>query len=187
MQSITINNRSYDVKPVPGELALVAAIGIDNNLFASYQKHNEFVEALNTQLVNFDPEEIAVKQGDDWVLKLNLEQWFSVVSQLQLIAYSNLLENAAGSATPQETLLGEKRAIENLALVTVQRQKFQEYLEAFDKDWTDKITHSKLAKSPEYYGVLYKYWVKRSKDLEGNCKKFVATQIAQIPSQFKGE
>lgn len=187
MQSITIKNRSYQVKPVAGELALVAAISIDNGLFSSYQKHNEFVEALTGQLVDFDPEEIAVKQGDDWVLTLNLEQWFSIVSELQFIAYSNLLDNAVNSVVPQETLLGEKRAIENLALVTVQRRKFEQCLETFDKDWTDKITHSKLAKSQEYYGTLYKHWTARLKQLEGNCKKFVAAQIAAIPSQFKDE
>lgn len=187
MQSITIKNRSYEVKPVAGELALLAAISIDKDLFSSYEKHNEFVEALATQLIEFDPEEIAVKQGDDWVLTLNLEQWFSIISELQTIAYSNLLQNAVSSLVPQETLLSEKRALENLALVTVQRQKFEQCLENFDEKWTDKITHSKLAKSQEYYGALYKHWAARVKQLEGNCKKFAAAQIAAIPSQFKDE
>lgn len=187
MASITINNRTYEVNPVASELALVAAIKIDQNLFSSYQNHHEFVEALISQLQGFDPGEVATLQGDKYVLALNLEQWFSIISELQAIAYGELLEKAIDSVSPADTLLGEKRALENLALVTVQRQKFQELLEAFDENWAEKISQAKLTKSNEYYKILYSHWHKRLKDLDGNCKKFVQSQIAQIPDKFKQE
>ena len=185
MPSITVKNKPYEVKRVAGELALLAAIRLDEDLFKSYEKHNEFVEALVTQLESFDPEEIAIKQDDSWVLTLNLEQWFSIISELQLAVYSTLLEDAVESVVPQETLLSEKRILENLAAITVQRNKFLELQEAFDENWSDKIKQGKLLKSPEYYAIVHSHWLKRLKQLDDGCKKFVQNQIAQIPDKFK--
>ena len=185
MPSITIKNRSYPVKPVAGELALLAAIRLDEDLFKSFQKHNEFVEALVAQLEGFNPEEIAIKQDDSWVLTLNLEQWFSIISQLQLAVYSSLLEGVTESIAPIETMLSEKRILENFAAITVQRDKFLECQEAFDENWSDKIAQGKLLKSAEYYGIVHSHWLKRLKQLDDGCKKFVQSQIAQIPDKFK--
>ena len=185
MPSITIKNKTYPVKPVAGELALLAAIRLDEDLFKRFEKHNEFVEALVTQLEGFDPEEIAIKQDDSWVLTLNLEQWFGIISQLQLAVYSSLLEEASESVVPQETMLSEKRILENFAAITVQRNKFVECQESFDENWSEKIKQGKLLKSAEYYAIVHNHWLKRSKQLDDGCKKFVQSQIAQIPDKFK--
>lgn len=184
MSEITINNKTYQVRPFVGELALIA-INLQENLFQSFKKHNEFVNGLIQQLEGFDPTEIAILQGEDWVLKITLEQWFRILTDLQRIAYSDMVQNAKDSESPSETMLAEKRAIENLAFVKVQQKKFEQYTAEFDEDWVDKLTKNQITKTADYFKVLFDHWSGRVKQLEGNCKKFVQSQIAAIPKVYQ--
>lgn len=181
MAEITIKGNSYQVKKIPGELALVAAIKLDGDLFASFQKHNDFVEALAKQLKRFDPEEIAVKQDGEWVLSITFEQWFTILSDLQLIAYKELVTNATENAQ----LLAEKRAVENLAFVTAQRTVFNKCMAAYDEAWTEKVTHSSISKGAEYFKLIAEHWTLRYSQETGKPKEFIKTQLAQIPNAYK--
>lgn len=183
-REITVNNKTYSVRPFVGELALIA-INLQENLFQSYKKHNEFVLGLTQQLDAFNPEEIATMRGDDWVLKITLEQWFRILTDLQKIAYSDMLQNAKESESPQDTMLAEKRALENFAFVVVQKKRFEEYVANFDEDWVEKLTKNKLTQSAEYFKIIFEHWSGRVKHLEGNCKKFVQSQIASIPKAYQ--
>lgn len=183
-REITINNKTYQVRPFVGELALIA-INLQENLFQSFKKHNEFVNGLIQQVDGFNPNEIATLQGDDWVLKITLEQWFRILTDLQRIAYSDMVQNSKESDYPQDTMLAEKRAIENYAFVTVQQSKFDEYVANFDDDWVEKLTKNKLTQTADYFKILYEHWSGRLKNLEGNCKKFVQSQIAAIPKAYQ--
>ena len=183
-RQITINNKTYTVRPFVGELALIA-INLQENLFQSFKKHNEFVNGLIQQLDDFNPSEIATLQGDEWVLKITLEQWFRILTELQKIAYSDMVQNAKDSEYPQDTLLAEKRAVENYAFVTVQQGKFEEYVTNFDDDWVEKLTKNKLTQTADYFRLLYEHWSGRVKHLEGSCKKFAQSQIAAIPKAYQ--
>lgn len=183
-REITINNKTYQVRPFVGELALIA-INLQENLFQSFKKHNEFVNGLIQQVDNFNPNEIAILQGDDWVLKITLEQWFRILTDLQKIAYSDMVQNTKNSDCPQDTMLAEKRAVENYAFVVIQQKKFDEYVANFDDDWVDKLTKSKLTQTADYFKILHEHWSVRVKELEGACKKFVQAQIAAIPKAFQ--
>lgn len=184
MAEITIKGNQYQVKKFAGELALVAAIKLDGDLFASYSKHNDFVEALTKQLKRFDPEEIAVKQDGEWVLSLTFEQWFQILSDLQLIAYKDLVTSAIESIDPQ-SLLAEKRAIENLAFVTAQRTAFDKCMAAYDDHWAEKVTQSNISKSADYYKILADHWLPRQSQENSKAKEFIKAQLAQIPNAYK--
>lgn len=185
MATITIAGKDYQMAFKGGELALNAGIKLDAEQFSDYKKHNDFVQTLQNHLTNFEPETIAEERDGKWVLTITTEEWFELLSDFQLNAYQHIVSLYKRQLLNPKKLLGEQRAIENLAFVTVQKTVFDKCIAEFDPQWTDRVFKPAITRNPLYLKTLAEYWEARLEQAEGECKKFVLARLQDIPKAYR--
>lgn len=177
-KTIVIKGTSYQVKRFDSELLMAAVVDVTTDT-SNAEKQNRFVLAILPQIKGLEAEDIAVKRGGNWVLTCNIEQWFELLLNIQLIAYQDLIDKAIQEKQP----LAEIRAVKSLVNAKCQKSIFEQAMIDLNEDWLESMV--KIEKTSTYQMLLYEYWNDKKRSCGESVPLYVTKQLDAIPNYKK--